>query len=112
MQLIAVMPLQEAKMLKSNLVNKGVEIELNHAKETCNRGCTVTVEVHANESDIPKIVEVIEQDFQSLIENPDFDAKNLDQVFDPNQSMATCPACTHRFATTLSECPDCGLSFG
>lgn len=112
MQLIAVMPLQEAKSLKEQLLAQGIEIELNHSKQTCTSGCTVTVEVHANGFDIPNIIKFMDDEFKSLIESGDFNLENLNQTFDPSQETATCPACSHRFSTQLSECPDCGLAFG
>lgn len=112
MQIIAVMPLQEAKTLKEQLAAQGIEIELNHSKQTCTSGCTVTVEVHANGFDIPNIIKFMDDEFKSLIESGDFNLENLNQTFDPNQETATCPACSFQFSTQLSECPDCGLAFG
>ena len=49
---IAVMGLNEAKLLQKDCLEKGVELVFNHDDKSCTRGCAVTVEVHAKEADI------------------------------------------------------------
>jgi rRNA maturation endonuclease Nob1 len=38
--------------------------------------------------------------------------ERINQVFDPENPTAVCPACGTEFSTHLGECSDCGLAFG
>ena len=109
---LAVMPLQDAKTFQEQLKSRGIEIVLNHSDQTCTRGCAVTVEVMGYEKDLPIITEVYSHNFQKLVEGHDINWEQMNSVYDPNQAEATCPACGHKFATSNSECPDCGLVLG
>lgn len=109
---IGVMNLGEAKELETSLAAIDVELVLNHNESTCSRGCSVTVEIHAKESDLPKVAQVYQERFSKMLEGHDFDPKLLDAVFDPSVAEAQCPACGHTFSTQLCECPDCGLNIG
>lgn len=109
---LAVMGLNDAKDLKRDCEKRGVEIVLNHNDQTCNRGCSVTVEVHAAQDDLPIIQEIYSEKYSKLLQGHDVDIDVINSVFDPGQDMATCPACGFNFSTTNSECPDCGLMLG
>ncbi len=109
--LLGVMELVDAKRLKERLAEMGVEIELGHNKQTCTRGCKVTVEVWGYPKDLPKIQGVLDEERSKLLEDIDFDPKQGEQVFDPSKETAVCPACGTEFSTELKECPECGLSF-
>ena len=109
---IGVMNLAEAKDLQTSLEKVGVELILNHNESTCTRGCSVTVELHAKESDLPKVNQMYHEKFSKLLEGHDFDPEVLNSVFDASAEKAQCPACGHIFSTTQSECPDCGLNIG
>ena len=109
---IAVMGLQEAKDLQKECLEAGVEIVLNHNDETCNRGCAVTVELHAQEKDIPFVQNLYSQKYAKLLEGHDVDFDAMNSVYDPNASEATCPACSTKFSPQLKECPECGLVLG
>ncbi len=109
---IAVMGLQEAKDLKKDCEALGADIVLNHNDQTCNRGCAVTVEVHAYEKDLPIIQKVYSDKYQKLLDGHNVDLDVINSVFDTNQDSATCPACGFKFSTTNTECPDCGLVLG
>lgn len=109
---ITVMGLQEAKDFQGELRKEGVELVLNHDDSTCTRGCAVTVELLGKESDFEKIQEVYSRSFNKMLEGMDFDPEIISSVYDNSQASATCPACGHNFATTNSECPDCGLVLG
>lgn len=106
---IAVMPLQEAKSFQDQLMQRGVSIQLEHNEKTCTRGCTVTVEVIGQQQDLPLIAEVYQSNFAKLLEGHEVNLDIMNAVFDPNQKTATCPACGTNFATSSSECPECGL---
>ncbi len=109
---IAIMGLDEAKSLQKNCAKRGVEIILNHNEQTCNRGCSVTVEVHAKESDLNTVQEVYGHSFKKLLEGHDINPEQLNSVYDPSAQEVVCPACGHKFDPKNSECPDCGLAFG
>jgi hypothetical protein len=109
--LMGIMELVEAKRLKEKLRNAGVDIELGHNKETCTKGCKVTVEVWSRKEDLPKIQEVLDEEKAKLLSGLDIDPEHENQIFDPEKDSAVCPACGEKFSTKLSECPDCGLAF-
>jgi len=109
--MLGIMELVDAKRLKEKLAETGVEIDLGHNKQTCTRGCKVTVEVWGYPQDLPKIQEVLREEQSKLLEDLDFDPKRSDQVFDPSKKTAVCPACGTEFSTELTECPECGLVF-
>lgn len=109
---IAVMNLEEAKSLKGLLQSQGVQIVLNHDDASCNRGCSVTVEVHAKEADIPKVQAVYQQAYMKLLDGHDVDPEIINSVYDPAEASATCPACGTSFETSLSQCPECELVLG
>ena len=109
---IAVMGLNEAKDFQNLLEQVGISTQLNHDDQTCTRGCAVTVELMANESDVPKIQQIYTQQFNKLLQGLKFDPNVVNSVYDTSQEEATCPACGHGFKTTETECPDCGLVLG
>lgn len=109
---MAVMGLNEAKNLQKLLGDQGVELVLNHDDASCTRGCSVTVEVHAKEADIPKVQEVYSQIYMKSLEGHDIDLEVINSVFDPSKESATCPACGASFITSLSSCPECDLVLG
>jgi hypothetical protein len=109
---VAVMGLQEAKDLKKECKKLGAEVVLNHNDQTCNRGCSVTVEIHASEADLPVIQKVYSEKYERLLAGHEVDTKIINSVFDTSQDSATCPACGHNFSTSKLECPDCGLVLG
>ena len=109
--MLGIMELVDAKRLKENLAEMGVEIELGHNKETCTKGCKVTVEVWADPAHLTKIQEVLREERSKLLDDLDVDPDLANQVFDPNEESAVCPACGAKFSTELKECPECGLVF-
>ncbi len=109
---IAIMALNDAKDLKRDCEIRGVELVLNHNDASCTRGCTVTVEVHAQEKDLPVVQEVYNEKYRELLAGHDVNFEVMDSVYDPNQAEATCPACGTKFSTSLTECPECGLVLG
>ena len=112
LQRIGVIGLNEGKIFQKELAVKGVELVLNHNEQTCTRGCSITVEMLALEKDMPIIQELYQSKYKQLLEGYDVDFEAMNSVFDPNQEMAQCPACSTQFSTKASECPECGLFFG
>jgi hypothetical protein len=109
--MLGIMELVDAKRLKEKLAEMGVGIELGHNKETCTKGCKVTVEVWADPVHLPKIQAVLREEHAKLLDDLDVDPDLANQVFDPDKENAICPACGAEFSTELKECPECGLVF-
>lgn len=109
---LAVLPLNDAKQLQDQLHKDGINVVLNHNKQTCTRGCTITVEILGHEKDIPTIASIYQSSFQKLAEGHEVNWDVANAVFDPSQATALCPACGTEFSTSLTECPDCGLNLG
>lgn len=110
--MIGVIEYNEAKRLKAALSELKIEVTLVGNPQTCaTKGCKITVEVHARESDLPAIGEHIRQDRLKSYEGLDVNPELHGSVFDSEQESATCPACGATFSTTLKACPDCGLVF-
>lgn len=105
----------EAKRLQALLEERGVEISLISEPHSCGPkskgGCKITVEVYAHEIDVPKIREFLQEQKAKALDGLDVDASLLEEVYDPEQATARCPACGTQFSTTSAECPDCGLVF-
>lgn len=111
-QPVAILPLEEAKKLQDQLIQKGIDVRLEHNESTCTRGCRVTVEFHAQLKDIDIIRETFTMNFKDSLEGHEVDWKAIDSIYDKSQATATCPACSTEFATTHTECPECGLVLG
>ena len=111
-QPVAVLPLEEAKKLQDQLHQKGIEVKLEHNEATCTRGCSITVEFHAQLKDIDAIRETITVNFKDSLAGHKVDWKAMGSIYDNSQATATCPACSTEFATNHSECPECGLVLG
>lgn len=109
---VGVMGLHEAKTFKQELEKLGVELVLNHNEQTCTRGCSITVEILAKESDLSQIQKMYQEKYEKLLEGLDVNVDQMNSVFDTSQSEAICPACGHNFSTSNTECPDCGLVLG
>ena len=109
---IAVMGLQEAKDLKKECKKLGADVVLNHNDQTCNRGCSVTVEILATGQDLEIIQRVYSEKYKKLLVGHDVDTEIINSIFDTSQENAVCPACGHNFSTSNQECPDCGLVLG
>lgn len=108
---IGVMGLNEAKDFQKKLKEYQVQVELNHNDANCTRGCAVTVELMARESDIPVIQKVYAQEYQKSLAGLEVNPDQMAAVFDPSQDKVMCPACGHEFKPTHNECPSCGLMF-
>ena len=109
--LLGTKELKEAERLRSELAMRGVDIKLMHNSQTCSKGCSINVEVWADPNDLSVIDEVLAAQRERLLAGLTFDAKLLEEVFDPEKEQAICPACGTSFATALHACPDCGLVF-
>lgn len=109
---LAVLPLNDAKNLQEQLSKKGIELILNHNEQTCNRGCSITVEILAFEKDLEAVRDAYQESYQKLTDGHDVNWEVANSVFDHSSAEAICPACGFTFVPTTSECPDCGLNLG
>ena len=105
------MGLDEAKTFQNKLKRINIELILNHNDQNCTRGCSVTVELLAKESDIPKIQSVYADEYQKMLQGHDVNYEQMNAVFDPQAEQVVCPACGFKFSPTKNQCPDCGLEF-
>lgn len=110
--LLGVMNLQEAKNHQIRLKEQGIIIHLKSNEKTCTTGCKVTVEVWGLEKDSEQLMKYFRDDYMKHVMGHEPNVEYLSQVFDANASETICQACGANFATTLSECPDCGLCYG
>ncbi len=102
----------EAQHLKNSLAKHGFEIAVIHNHASCNKGCSPQVEVWANSEDVTDILQTVSAAQRAEWAGNGYDAELANQVFDPDASEATCPACGTKFSPTQASCPDCGLCFG
>lgn len=109
---IGVFNLNDAKRMSASLHKQGVQTYLKHDEQTCTRGCQVTVELWCRREDIELVSHMIQQENLKMLEGHEVQWDALEETFDTSKAMATCPACSEKFSTTLSECPSCGLNFG
>lgn len=110
--LLGISGVADANRLKGHLADRGVEVVFRHNDQTCaSGGCGMQVEIWANTNDMPTIREYFAAENAKRYSGLDVNPELLNQVFDADKGEAVCPACGTRFATSLSECPDCGLSF-
>jgi hypothetical protein len=110
--LLGVFPHFEAKSLKSKLSEMGLEVILNHSKETCGTGsCEIKMELLGKMSDKDQLINFFRAYQQKSLDGLDFNINQIQSTFDPNAAIVTCPACGHQFVPTNHECPDCGLCF-
>ncbi|OGQ96797.1 MAG: hypothetical protein A2284_02550 [Deltaproteobacteria bacterium RIFOXYA12_FULL_61_11] len=104
--------LHDAHRIQADLAERGVTVDLVHEGEHCSRGCKITVEVWFAESGLPIVRDYLGEEWQRDAGDLAYDPTLAAAVFDPDKPETICPACGTTFATTLSECPECGLGFG
>lgn len=111
--LLGTVEMSEAKRLKDELLEKNIKIELKFNESTCRKGkgCTTTVELWGNETDIQEIRQFFQSERMKLYDGLEFNPEIANQAFDTAKDTAVCPACGTAFPTTSKECPDCGLVF-
>lgn len=103
---------QKCEMLRGYLASYGIDIVTIHNKSTCSTGCSTELEIWAHVADTAQIETLLKELYQNEMRESGYDTQLLNAVYDPEAHEATCPACATVFATTYSECPECGLAFG
>ncbi|MBN1114462.1 MAG: hypothetical protein JXA66_03910 [Oligoflexia bacterium] len=113
MLLLGIFEINEAKRLSELFSEKGIGSELRNNEETCKKGCRVVVEVWVEEARAEEVVAVLKQEAVKVLNNEGLepDPAILNEVYDPDQETAVCPACGAAFSTSRKECPECGLVF-
>lgn len=109
--LLGTAPVVIANRYRDLLKDQSIEIDLAYNESTCKTGCSHTMEMWADEADLPTVIEFIRSENKKNFEGLDFDPELVNQVFDSSKSEAQCPACGTVFPTSASTCPDCGLGF-
>src|SRR5688500_3065901 len=107
--LLGVMDLQEAKNHQIRLKEQGIVLNIKSNGKTCTTGCKVTVEVWGFEKDTETLMKHFRGDYMKHVAGHEPNFELLSQVFDSSAAEAVCQACGAKFATSCTECPDCGL---
>lgn len=101
----------DAERLRAKVAQQGISLALVHNAVTCKSGCGIQLEIWAHPADLDGIKELLAAEWQATAASLGYDPALAEAVYDPDAAEATCPACATVFATTLTECPDCGLHF-
>lgn len=110
--LIGTIEYNEAKRIKAALSEKGIELRLAGDSTACaSKSCRISLQVFSQTKDLPLVREFLIAEQQKVFEGLDFDPNIINEVFDPEQEQARCPACGTSFKTSSTSCPDCGLVF-
>lgn len=109
--LLGTAPIVIANRYRDLLGEQSIKIDLAYNDSTCKTGCSHTMEMWANEEDLPVVIDFIKAENQKNFDGLEFDPEVVNQVFDSSKAEAQCPACSTVFSTSASECPDCGLGF-
>lgn len=110
-KLLGVIGARDAEILESKLAKHGIQIATIYNHSSCKTGCSPSKEIWAHPEDIATIQKIIHDDHLKTLEEMGADLNQLNQVFDPQNASAICPACGTEFSTRMTECPDCGLAF-
>lgn len=103
--------IKSAELMRAKLQKQGIAVALVHNEVSCGKGCAVQVEVWAHPDDLPAISQIMQAERNQTFAEMGYDASLAEHVFDREAASAVCPACGTNFATTHSECPECGLCF-
>lgn len=109
--LLGKLEVKAAEAIRAKLGKLGIDVALIHNEITCGRGCAVQVEIWAHPDDLVTIQQQFAAERLKIFEDMGYDPQLAEAVFDPAAETAICPACGTSFATTLTECPECGLCF-
>jgi hypothetical protein len=111
-KMIGMIGARDAEILESRLAKHGIEVATIYNHSTCKTGCSPSKEIWAHAEDIPVIQQIIHDEHVKVLQDMGADMERINQVFDPENPTAVCPACGTEFSTHLGECSDCGLAFG
>ena len=109
--LLGLMGAREAEALESRLAGQGLHIATIYNHSTCKSGCSPSKEIWARGEDVPLIQQLLHDDRLAMLKDLGVNPDQLNQVYDPDQEHAKCPACGFDFSTKHKECPECGLTF-
>jgi hypothetical protein len=109
---IGVFKMADAEIIRTELREKEIEVVMYHNEQTCTTGCATTVELHVGRDNVQQVVVYFEDKQNKRLDGYEFDRALLDEVYDPSQETARCPACGTVFATKHTSCTDCGLVLG
>lgn len=110
--MIGMIGARDAEILESRLAKHGIEVATIFNHTTCKTGCSPSKEIWAHSEDVGAIQQILHQEHIKMLEEMGANPDQINQVFDPTNPLAICPACGTEFATSMQQCPDCGLAFG
>lgn len=109
--LLGVVGVRDAEVLEAKLASQGITIATMFNHSTCKSGCSPSKEIWAHAEDVPEIQRLIRDEHMAMLAEMGVDFEQVNKVYDPSLTEATCPACGTDFSTKLTECPECGLGF-
>ena len=107
--------LSDLKYFEGLLAAENIGAIITGEGNSCGKGCCGSSSncfLQVRRDDAEDAVAIIEAEYRRSTALDHHDLSCADAVFDENASEAVCPACGHRFATSQTTCPDCGLCFG
>jgi hypothetical protein len=106
-------PLTEMRHLAALLDGENIGTLLVGDEKTCGQSCCPSVyNLLVKREDGMEAFNIIEEEHKRTTGLTYHEHPDADIVFNPEAGEACCPACGHRFPTTGTTCPDCGLNFG
>jgi len=101
----------QIKELQTRLMQRGLpSLAIKEGAGGCGcRGTELVLQVR--ESDLPEVMAVLEEEYRQSTGLDDHDTRFAGAVYDTQAAEAVCPTCGHRFSTTATVCPGCGLCF-
>lgn len=111
-KMIGLLGVRDAELLESRLAKEGIQIATIFNHSTCKTGCSPSKEIWAHAEDVHEIQKILLDEHLKVLTEMGVSLEQINQVFDPANPSAVCPACGTEFSTTNLECPECGLAFG
>ncbi len=103
----------EIKALEDILKGERIASLVKGDEDGCGKGCRPeNLELQVRAQDAEEALALIQTRYHLSTGLAEYDRTFADEVFDPQQGDATCPACGHCFATSITTCPECGLCLG
>ncbi len=109
--LFGIIPAGEADIVAKHLAQEGIDVVAITNHSTCKTGCSPSKEIWVHPDDVATIQRVLHSRHMRTLEGMGADLELINQVFDPGQATAICPACGTEFSTKESQCPECELAF-
>jgi hypothetical protein len=102
-------PLADAKEIQAACRAAGFEVVLGK-DDHCDKGCAPKVLVLARPDDLPRVQEVLQLRWTSLLAGDEHQGYTGVGIEVAGDEEPPCPACGARAALVEGACPECGLA--